>query len=650
VESRKTIGRYEIRDCVGRGGMGALFRGHDPVLDREVAIKTMLVDFAQDEDGRARFYREARAVARLQHRNIVTLFDFGEDEGSPYIVMEFLIGQTVAETLRAGTQLSIERVADIGAQLCTGLHFAHLRGVVHRDIKPPNIWLNDDGNVKVLDFGIAKFGDTTVTRIGGVVGSVSYMSPEQVSGHEDVDGRSDIFSVGIVLYELISGKRPFRADSPTGIMMKIVNDPPPPLNVPGVPPQLVNVIFRALEKDRTKRYQQANEMAADLRAMTFASGSWRVRPHDAPSPSPSSVARLATTRPAAGATPSAAANAHAAASVATPPPDTLGPEQETGFGTHALRQPPRPPDDETDTDADSISRRWQLGTAEDLVAEAVITPAHALDAVHQADAKRRSEQARRSGEWLARWPTLALAASVLLVGVVSYSLFVRGSSPEPVQHTASQGSESPSTPQKPPPTPGNTQAKQGNPETTSAKGPETVPTAPPTPGDRATAPTAGNPIGSTGGSTAGSTAPTIPVENSQDVHVILSGPYAFSVLDEAGRQLSGLYTKHDLRVPPKQVLVLQASAVYLKQRVTVDGKAGGTVQLRAPGVGYLNVRTNPETCPVILDDAELGFPPIAQRRVAAGRHRVTLNCEGTRETRIVTIVPDKQETVTISIP
>jgi serine/threonine protein kinase len=644
VESRKKIGRYEILDCVGRGGMGALFRAHDPVLDREVAIKTMLVDFAQDEDGRARFYREARAVARLQHRNIVTLFDFGEESGSPYIVMEFLVGQTVAECVRAGTQLSIERVADIGAQLCTGLHFAHLRGVVHRDIKPPNIWLHEDGNVKVLDFGIAKFGDTTVTRIGGVVGSVSYMSPEQVSGNEDVDGRSDIFSVGIVLYELLCGRRPFRAESPTGIMMKIVNDPPPPLDVPGIPPRLVSVIMRALEKDRTKRFQQASEMAMELRAMSFASGSWHVRPHE-------TSARLATTRPSASGSGSGpGASASAAASVATPPPHTLGPEQETGFGA-ALRSPVTPvrgrtqaPDDDTDSDADSISRRWSLGTAEDLVGDAVITPHTAIDAVRaKDDTKARGVRARRSGEWLARWPTLALAATVVIAGSISFALFSRGQSPAAVTSTAAKGlpTTRPDAGANTPPKPDDADARVAAAERAAAAERERRATA------DGTTP-AGNPALGTPPPTspAAEASAAAPSANANDVHVLLTGPYAFSVQDESGRSISGAFTKHDLRVPAKQVLVLQASAVYLKQRITVDNKPGGTMRVQAPAIGELNVRTVRETCKVLLNSAELGFPPIARQRVAAGRYRVTLSCpDGDSQTQIVTVPAGAAETV-----
>ena len=233
-----SIGRYEILERVARGGMGALYRARDPVLEREVAIKVMLADFSHDANGRTRFYREARAIARLQHRNIVTLFDYGEDEGNPFIVMEFLQGQTLAARVKHGPPVPLAQALATGAQLCTGLHFAHGSGIVHRDVKPANIWLEDDGGVKLLDFGIAKFGDTDVTQAGDVLGSISYMSPEQLAGGT-IDGRSDIFSAGIVMYELLAGRRPFQGESPTAIMMKIIHEEAPPLDaVPGAPPKL----------------------------------------------------------------------------------------------------------------------------------------------------------------------------------------------------------------------------------------------------------------------------------------------------------------------------------------------------------------------------------------------------------------------------
>jgi serine/threonine protein kinase len=193
--------------------MGVLYRGKDTVLDREVAIKVMSGDFSGDEAARGRFFREARAAARLQHRNIVTIFEFAEDEhGTPYIAMEFLRGRSLSSRMAQAPPLTLIQKLDILVQLCTGLHYAHEQGIVHRDVKPANIWLMEDGTIKLLDFGIAKIASSAMTSAGSVVGSASYMAPEQVAGKE-IDGRADVFSAGVVLYEMLSGRKPFEGDA-----------------------------------------------------------------------------------------------------------------------------------------------------------------------------------------------------------------------------------------------------------------------------------------------------------------------------------------------------------------------------------------------------------------------------------------------------
>jgi eukaryotic-like serine/threonine-protein kinase len=273
VTNPTKIGRYEIIERVGRGGMGVLYRGRDTVLDREVAIKVMVTDFDTDgdEDARPRFYREARAAAKLQHRNIVTIFEFGEEEHTPFIVMEFLRGQDLARRVRTEPPLGLGEKIDVVADLCTGLHFAHEQGVVHRDVKPANIWVQQDGSVKLLDFGIAKFASSTMTRQGAVFGSVAYMSPEQVGGSE-VDGRADVFSAGVVLYELLAGKKPFEGSTPTAVLARIVDDRPAPIEALGadVPRPLAAAVAKALQKDREKRYRHAADFAADLRLVRSA--------------------------------------------------------------------------------------------------------------------------------------------------------------------------------------------------------------------------------------------------------------------------------------------------------------------------------------------------------------------------------------------
>jgi serine/threonine protein kinase len=261
------IGKYEIRRLVARGGMGALYLANDPDLDREVAVKVMSEDIMSDEQGRARFYREAKAAARLQHRNIVTVFDFAHDGDVPYIVMEFLRGQNLADRLRSGPPFTLPATLDLTIQLCEGLHFAHGEGVVHRDVKPANIWVLPDGSVKLLDFGIAKLATSTLTAGTAVVGSAAYMSPEQIEG-QPVDARSDLFSVGAVLFELVAGQPAFDGRSVTAVMMKITQDEPAPdvrTAAPDTPAALASVIARALQKSPDDRYSDAAEMVTDLR-------------------------------------------------------------------------------------------------------------------------------------------------------------------------------------------------------------------------------------------------------------------------------------------------------------------------------------------------------------------------------------------------
>ena len=261
------VGRYQILERVGRGGMGVLLRGIDPVLDREVAIKLMLVDFSEDaEQMRPRFYREARAAAKLQHPNIVTVFEFAEDGNTPYIVMEFLRGSSLSARISSPLPLTLDDKLHVIAQLCSALNYAHEQGVVHRDIKPANIFLLPDGSVKLLDFGIAKLATSTMTRQGDVLGSASYMSPEQVSGNPQIDGRSDIFSTGVVLYELVANRKPFNAETLTATVIQILQEDPPALETiaPGLPPQLVNAVNRALAKDPAKRFATAGELGKEL--------------------------------------------------------------------------------------------------------------------------------------------------------------------------------------------------------------------------------------------------------------------------------------------------------------------------------------------------------------------------------------------------
>jgi serine/threonine-protein kinase len=261
------ISKYTIIERIGRGGMGYVYRAHDPILKRDVALKTMLKDVSDDEDLRSRFMREAQSAGGLRHPNIVTIYDLGEDEtGCPYIAMEFLTGTDLEHIIKNRVEMPLLKKLDIIIQTCQGLGYAHTNGIVHRDIKTANIRLLDNGEVKIMDFGIAKMTSSQFTRTGMIMGTPHYMAPEQIRG-EKVDGRADIFSLGVLLYELLSYRKPFAGDNPTAVLFKIIHDNPEPLaDASFTPPEgLEAIVARSLAKKPMERYQTCEEMAEDLR-------------------------------------------------------------------------------------------------------------------------------------------------------------------------------------------------------------------------------------------------------------------------------------------------------------------------------------------------------------------------------------------------
>ena len=262
------IGKYEVEERVGEGAMGVVYRACDPVLKRRVAIKVMSDAFAQNDDLRERFLREAQAAGSLQHPNVITIYDFGEVDGHPYIAMEFVEGQDVAELLAHQVPLSTIHKLGIAIDVLQGLAFAHKRGIVHRDIKPANIRVDADGKARIMDFGVAHLASSDMTRTGVMIGTPSYMAPEQIVGGE-IGPQTDIFSVGAVLYELLTGARPFSGGPLQAVMYRVLSEPPLPLEVaaPGLPSRLNDIVMRALAKDPDKRYATALDMANDLLAV-----------------------------------------------------------------------------------------------------------------------------------------------------------------------------------------------------------------------------------------------------------------------------------------------------------------------------------------------------------------------------------------------
>src|ERR1700674_1984536 len=264
---RVLSGRYELSHLVARGGMAEVYRAHDQLLDRPVALKVLFPELSVDRSFVERFRREAQAAANLSHPNIVPVFDWGEDSGTYFIVMEFIDGRPLSSILKTAGPLSADRTADIGAHVAAALGYAHKHGVIHRDVKPGNVLITDEGQVKVTDFGIARAINTeeSLTQTGAVMGTATYFSPEQAEG-VGVDARSDIYSLGVVLFEMVTGRPPFLGDTPVAVASKHVRDhaPAPRELNPSIPPTFEAIILKSMAKNPEHRYATAEELRADL--------------------------------------------------------------------------------------------------------------------------------------------------------------------------------------------------------------------------------------------------------------------------------------------------------------------------------------------------------------------------------------------------
>ncbi|MFN2221587.1 MAG: serine/threonine-protein kinase, partial [Candidatus Promineifilaceae bacterium] len=271
--AQKTIGRYEIRSELGRGGMGAVYLAYDPALEREVALKLLPSYFAQDPEFSQRFAREARTVAGLDHQAIVAVYDFGEDDVWPYFVMRYMRGGSLKDRLAKGP-LDLAQASHIVQRIAGALDKAHSKGVVHRDLKPANILYDGEGQPYLGDFGIVRLAESSenFTRTGNALGTPAYMSPEQADALPDVDGRSDVYSLGVVLYEMLAGEPPYQHDSMPRLLIMHLTAPIPDLIAarPDLPAALQDVIDKAMAKDRDDRYQSAGELAASLQAVAQA--------------------------------------------------------------------------------------------------------------------------------------------------------------------------------------------------------------------------------------------------------------------------------------------------------------------------------------------------------------------------------------------
>jgi serine/threonine-protein kinase len=345
----RQLGKYEIVGKIGQGAMGEVFRAHDPILGRDVAIKTMTAAIGTDEELRKRFHREAQSAARLSHPNIITIYDFGEDQGKVYMAMELLEGNDLKDLIGRHTPMTLEQKLGLMEQICDGLAFAHAKDVVHRDLKPANIHIQRGGQIKIMDFGLAKLSSSDMTRAGMIMGTPNYMSPEQVRG-EKATARSDVFSLGAVFYELLTNRKPFEADSLHAVLFQVMQNEPEPLSnlIPDIPPALQQVVERAMIKDPNVRFRDAGEMREALRPARSAMAHWAGSSMAPPSEVDATIVGIfdpATQAPSIGMRPpSPGSRPPAPAHPPTPLPTTEGavalePKSRTQADTVSPRQP-----------------------------------------------------------------------------------------------------------------------------------------------------------------------------------------------------------------------------------------------------------------------------------------------------------------------
>jgi len=592
----KTIGRYEILDMVGRGGMGVLYRARDPILERDVALKMMHVDFSQDDTARERFQREARAVARLQHRNVVTIHELGEIDGAPYIVMEFLSGKDLDALLKEGAPMSLVQKLDVAIQLCDGLAYAHGQGIVHRDIKPGNVRVLEDGTVKILDFGIAKFAMSSVTQSGTVMGTPSYMPPEQIMG-QPVDGRADLFSAGVLLYELLSGTKPFVGDSPTAVVYQIMHTEAKPIAevMPDLPEALSEIVGRALQKNPNDRYGNATEMASDLQTVKMMIDLPLNADTGAVDPSAATTLLQASpVRPKTG--------AH------TPGSGALHARMRPSAAAAAADAAPR-----SRVEPAPMSNIMVIGIA----GAAVVAVLGGLYVVRGGGGGGAVPAAGASG---------APAATTGGKGAAAARTIVISSVPSGATITVDGVDTGKVTPASVPvgAVPGKVELDLKGYQPFSGQI---------TDDDLKT----------------GSREFKLAVE-AQPVRLTVSGAYPFELV-QGSRVISASSNRHEVTVEPGgPAVVARNRDLLLSAPLAIDfQRARADITLPAPGV--LAVFSAVETCTIVVDGQDIGFPPVPRKSIAAGAHTVELKCpDGKGDSKKVSVASGERTQVNFGPP
>jgi Protein kinase domain/PEGA domain len=640
AREHRRIGRYRITGRIGRGGMGVVYRGLDEALDRAVAVKTLTMEGTLDEDSRKRFEVEARAAAKLQHPNIVTVFELGEERGMPFIAMELLPGMDLEALMRSGEALVLAEKLDLMVQVCRGLAYAHEHGIVHRDIKPSNIRLLDDGGVKIMDFGIAKLAGTNLTRSGMMVGTVHYMSPEQVQG-QPLDGRSDVFSLGVILYELLAGRRPFPGDSVTDVLMKIVHHPSPPLpsEVAGVAPRLQEVLDRALAKNVDERCPSASALAADLAAAQDAHA--RASPLPVAPPEALNGARRLLKE---GRLDECVERLRGLEAAAT---ESVEVRRVLRAVTRERMRRDQPPEPEA-TDFPELDATYRLPPTQ-RAAETVVRAASAFPTdvpptvVSPAGPTVVAPTSSRIGAALGLG--LAAGAGVVAAGLFAFVLLRGGEKPAVTAPSAVASAVVPETSAPAPPATAATARKA---PVRAASVTLRVASEPPaatvsldgqrvkdvTPLEVAFDPGVPHTLGISLDGHSSREVTLVPGQLPAEVQVTLepSGPLGSVVIASSypldvrwkGRTLARGQASPNVSLPAgRQVLTLVAGPQFLRVELPVTVAPGGTTSIEAPLLGKINIRANPDTCQVFIDGAYVDYPPILDKAIAAGAHKVS---------------------------
>lgn len=661
------IGRYRVRARLGKGGMGVVYLGRDEALDRDVAIKTLRLEGSPDDESRGRFEIEAKAAARLQHPNIVTVFELGEDRGLPFIAMELLGGEDLETLLRSGEKLSATERLDVVIQTLRGLDFAHNHHIVHRDIKPSNIRVLDDGGVKILDFGIAKVESASVTRAGMMVGTPYYMSPEHIRGGV-LDGRTDVFAVGVILHELFAGRRPFMADDPTRVLYRIVNEPHPRLPDDAAGPltaEVQRVIDRSLEKEAEARYASAALMADDLA---------RVRDrYPTPPLTDEQAATLSQARKSFAAGKTDPALIEGVETIAAANPDA----SEAQRLRRLLKRKPADPLAMAETAAfpelDATFGRAEAEGEETLTSGRTISGSAEtiLQGGGREEAATPPSAPPRSNALL-----YGAVATVIVAGSITALLlyFNRGESANPARPTPTiteifvPGAEA--TSDKPPALAASTtSARPAAPAPVVPRAPIEIRSQPAgaairidkksvgvTPLLTEVAANAGHSIAlSLPGYQPKEVRVELPIPATVEATLVPEGPPATLVVESSypvtvsasGRVLGsdkpGLTAT--LAAGTHEVLIESAS-VFLKRRETVQLEAGGSSTLKTPATGKIGVRATPDNCKIFVDGIFVDYPPILDRTIVAGSHMVSFEWpDGARSEEKVQIQPGKQSFV-----